>query len=1329
METLLDPNELENDLFSDDEDSPNLNDEPSSLEILLDSDEGQQDAVNNNAPSASEQFFEKYSMDEIHPDTNMQTNFISKKEFDIGLVYESMLNIGNTFTSQLTQEFRNEGSHDTQKPCTTLSENQYESPTAFLIDKTIAKHTYCFDKPIDCQNLEYSMNFEHITNTSVDPLGIRKIAAYNQAFENDFSRAYIFTHDPDTIYMLPGHPTFKLVPGLDYEFLSSKKVTKGGMDANRRCTLPYDNNIANTIPVRFIVKKSLRWKPKKLTTTATLEIFRYLKDLCLLKKVEALVDKKDFSGHMLTSDDFEQYSRKVIATLGIGEVHILSKILIVEEVLQECLLEETNSGHESVWSRERILGLFDNGSLPATSVYTTRRHGQARGLGSYGEQDEELLSVGLRKGATVGFYNPKKKVSDSGFPFDHTTGTGVLFHKVFSHDHLKSLYPYYSKSELLRIPFSGMCALSEIINSSPATLCFFYSYADYLRDSKRIKTAHLKELTLGQLKSLYLKQKKPDDVAMRAVMIYQRIKREVGLGGHKYVEQKELYAQTSIGQEQKFTEALSFLLDQKAIISYKKPDPIDLEQIENDCKLFAEKYKENVHLKGVNVNEIEYPLSDFEKLVKKYTSQTYQSQTKASVDTKLITLPHIHHVEQTIAASLEKIFENYRKNPVKPFCKKTAQLNGTPLLRPVRWSSADVINPPTHQECSEQLRLRRNTVETKEIPTSPLCIIQGKGGAGKTEGLYKLVEQMKPNSFLVLTAQGANAAGCSEKVYKHSHTIHSILRSHLEICPRSPWFSRKAVRGMKKYSHPIEKMPTGEERTRAFMQLSAQEKLDLRNPMECKGIRFCARKKNHLTEKYFDVCFLSQIKHIIIDEISLVDDELMAALLKAVTTCGNPTSLYVCGDFRQKRQIGCGCLHNDLRFAFPWCITPFSHCHRFANGKLSTNADYIYEGKPEKIDYDPKCFALIDLSTCDYYSLRKTEEKKTFLGQLFNHYNIGLSPFSIVLTRSNENRYLISNILRQQAYGDTRSFNINQKIYSEINDPIGLVRKQILVIIAIQYVPLGSLKGKKSKATREQLAAIRETPLLHVSSTKEKPNVDHKTTFRRLVAVPLSVYKRGPNEYNKPGKQILIPYFGSHMDIIYDASVVTFHYMQGSETDEVCIFYDKYWEISDSREEMFTNCTRGAKKIIVVSTEDTMAKCIRNQHPPRRSVATEYLKQILLRHLVWLYKRHTQRRHKLEAAGFLPGDYFYEEFANKFQLVSFPPPADLFSPPFPEILELEKQEGDKFDAHAMVEAEETKKIEDELKELKKIREAKKLRKRKRREERESLKKQKTTEEK
>jgi len=1123
--------------------------------------------------------------------------------------------------------------------------------------------TFRFDEPLD-QNKEPLLSGEvRFMVMVVDPQGQQKIMNLLPKTDSDLERAIFFLDYPNHIFFMSGKRDFTLLPGLEYNFLASPTPVYTKTEQDMEDPLQKVDLYGHGLKTMYIVKKSLQWTARPMRSPLVVTVFKYLSDMIIMremnKKDGGRGKEKKSKGRKKKNDapedpeDFAMFDEEAIAYKEGDDG--------VAPIAADLLQQWTDRTAEDAKRDDSAALDLCTAIVETLECYISSNVGDDD---SYIEEEacwtrEAVLDLATSRRRQLFHSNDSNSNSNSGngitqklrnspkIVFSSEKKYGQLVNLAFCHETAKWFYPYYSKSKILRIPASRLESMKTSLFTNPSLFCFYGAYAPLITENDKTLTVNLPELSEEKFDDICMNgELLPSEEEKLGVRIYRLLKEECVTHGHKFLPMWKIYMRVSASSTKLFNDAIEHLEEVKAIVCTPNPTVVDSE---------GEMVKAH---QSVQFEEVE------DKLV--YLAITYVSQ-------------------RMIMDGLEKVLRNYRK--MMPVLMRhltpATQYEQPAILRSTKYEPTDEPPMPTTSRCSEQIQ----SIEAiATYPACPILIMDGWGGSGKTTALRSIEALFPPNSCILLTAQAANAAACREKVSMNSMTMFMMTMLHAMTCSRSPHFDSK-VYDAAQVIYPPE-FESKHERDYYMKRLTAAERLEYENEMEVRGFRFPKGK-----------CFLHHIQTLLIDEISLVDDEAFAAVIQILTSCGDLKRVVLCGDHRQKPQISYGCLMSDLTKGFP--MLEYKHCHRFKCGTLFENARAIHEKRYSDIRFDDGAYSMIEVA-----------EMPTYLGEhylrgeleaIMRRHDIKASVDNMLITRTNQMRRIIGSLAREITFGDSTSFHRGQKIYLNATDysipPPYFISKQILVVSCVQDVVKPD-RAKKSTMTREALVTLR-SEVVDQHTYTGAPLANYSKTIRFLIAVPLG------KDLDDTAHWIRIPFFGKHRRIVSDASCLTSHFVQGFETKKGYIFHTSQWDVADTNTDLFANVTRAAEKVAFISNHTLLKRMCENQEPARNSVLWAHLLQMRKNHTTqFLRKEHKKRRRQLFKEGKTPGNY-----RPLFHLKENPTDAELEIPPSEAAQRKAEEEGDVFDAAAMV------RKADEEKEARIQRKIERMKKRREKEER------------
>ncbi len=1152
------------------------------------------------APEDPPAVIDEKKAEDVHLGKSDVSPMVSLQALIYRLLYVDRLrdNVTSSFSNQMTKEVQRREADKNRSTSTGKEER---------VSTTKIVRVFRFDHPLEYNKEPLFQGEVRHLNMEVDPDSQQKVMDLLNTVDLDLERAVFFKGYPKTIFFLPGKREFAMVPGLIYSFLASPTLHRTNTEQDLDDPLSTVDLYNDGLKSMYIVKKSLQWDVLPLRTPMVITIFRYFIDMIMAtskNKTKATKSKKT-KGKSTTTD---QSKYKNIAQ----EAHDDPSPSMTDDVLSKRAkehLEEEDIKEESAHGYCTMI-------LDTLEEYVSRPDFDPTDDDEWTREKILELVTGMTEGQAeaVNPRYPKPK------PFDSEMKYGKLLTMIFCHETAKCLYPYYSKSKILRIPAGTLENMKAALMSTPSLFCFYGAYVLFITDSKKRLITNLPELPEEKFEdiceSMNLKVSKEEKLA---VYIYRLLKDECVTHGHKFIVLWQVYERTGAESMEMFDSAIEYLVDHKAIVV--TPNPI---------------------------------INTTDGTVKK----AHEVAQFDSMPDSLVYLSITYISERMIRDGYQSIFRNYKKGPpILMDNLRAPHEEGDPhVLRSVKYDPSTEPKKPTVTKCSEQLA----TVEHfARYPRCPVPGLDGWGGSGKTTTLWAVLNLYPPNSTILLTAQAANAAACREKVTLNSMTMFMMAMMHTLTCPKSPYYDANTYNGAKIMEVPT--FSSKKEREAYRMKLPPDERLEFDNPMEMRGFRFPKGK-----------CFLHHVQTLVVDEISLVDDEIYATVLSILSTCGDLKQVLICGDHRQKPQISYGCLMEDLVRGLP--VIEYKHCHRFQSGSLFMNAKAIHERNYDEVRFDDQRYKMIEIDEMKTYSDDGLIIDE--LGDVMRKNRIEASVDNMLITRTNRMRRIIGNLARESSFGDSNHFHRGQKIYLNVTDysipPPVFISKQILVVSCILDMTMPD-KCKKSTMSREAIITAR-TEIVAKHNSTASPVMNFQLSFRLIIAVPLG------KDLDDQSQWIRIPFFGHHKRTVADASCLTLHFVQGFETKHVVVFHTSQWDTGDTNRGLFAAVTRGAESVTFVSNHTMLEKMCKNKDKPRDSVLWAYLKEMNDTNTEqFLKKYHNTRRKMLRREGKTPGNY-----SPMFHLQPDPTNAQLNIPPSEIAQKKAREEGDMFDAAAMV---------------------------------------------
>lgn len=205
--------------------------------------------------------------------------------------------------------------------------------------------------------------------------------------------------------------------------------------------------------------------------------------------------------------------------------------------------------------------------------------------------------------------------------------------------------------------------------------------------------------------------------------------------------------------------------------------------------------------------------------------------------------------------------------------------------------------------CTEQQRA------IKRMETSPLSIVVGGAGCGKTAVLEKATMSYHQSQVMVCSPYGKVVAELNRRV-ANARTIDSLLFAHRVL-----------------YQQEVQKAENILGSLRAAVRHSGFQNSPLARIVEIRADLY------RILGVYDHPSPFENIRVLIVDESSLVNFKSFEALLSAIHQCKSRAGFYLeriilCGDQNQLQPIGYGSIIKDCIHAFPWCVHHMTINHR-----------------------------------------------------------------------------------------------------------------------------------------------------------------------------------------------------------------------------------------------------------------------------------------------------------------------------------------------------------------------------------------------------------------
>lgn len=483
-----------------------------------------------------------------------------------------------------------------------------------------------------------------------------------------------------------------------------------------------------------------------------------------------------------------------------------------------------------------------------------------------------------------------------------------------------------------------------------------------------------------------------------------------------------------------------------------------------------------------------------------------------------------------------------------------------------------------HKLCDEQKRF------VTSILTNPICIGNGKGGAGKTDTLKVLDSMYKPNEILATSWMGKIATKLDTFYNGQSFTTHKLICTHNSICMDSPYTCDLDTR-IEDHKKIMKKNPNFEDKLRNKIYMSSI------------GIPY-------------NRCIFEDIKVLIVDESSTQYSEILVTLIAGLIRCGSLEKVIMTGDGMQLPSLRSGNVFKQIFIGLEdtSAITRFEHNHRVAKGSqlIVDNANHIANGDASKIVFDDVNVIHIDFESRANDPEWKDDLKKKIGAVLYNKmYDINEYETHIIARMNSVKDAVVHEFDRK--FTDNYKFNcyfIGRKILFARNDyTLGIFANQVLIIHDIIDI---NQKTRLPLTTVDKILYIKENGS-HLNSTGERRL--KKGDERYLICFPLI---DGNDNSKKPDddKLMLLKWREKFVkENIRRACVTTNHAFQGDQC-KTMISIIPYPSGFDTLEALYTMFTRAKERQFYIGSIESLNRAVSQREPPRNSNLGMYIHMV-----------------------------------------------------------------------------------------------------------------------
>jgi hypothetical protein len=269
-------------------------------------------------------------------------------------------------------------------------------------------------------------------------------------------------------------------------------------------------------------------------------------------------------------------------------------------------------------------------------------------------------------------------------------------------------------------------------------------------------------------------------------------------------------------------------------------------------------------------------------------------------------------VKQFVAGAPEPVDPDYAYAELTPApVAGERQLSFGLLQSPVDAAAAE----DEIEMCEEQQRAIDRSLR------SPISIITGRGGTGKTEVLRKIIARYPPEQVLVTAFTGKVVSELTRRVHK-ARTMHSLLVSEVH------------------YRQELRRVETILATLRGRARTAADPDSPLARLTEVRAELFRMLGVSEHQSPF------ENIRVLVVDEASLMPFGMFVQLLTAIHEHAKRTGrflvrLIICGDPWQLYPIAYGAVLSDLCHAYPHCVHHMTINHRSEGQAIFTLANNI----------------------------------------------------------------------------------------------------------------------------------------------------------------------------------------------------------------------------------------------------------------------------------------------------------------------------------------------------------------------------------------------------
>lgn len=509
----------------------------------------------------------------------------------------------------------------------------------------------------------------------------------------------------------------------------------------------------------------------------------------------------------------------------------------------------------------------------------------------------------------------------------------------------------------------------------------------------------------------------------------------------------------------------------------------------------------------------------------------------------------------TVALFENRAFELVIARSLKTICERALEAEdtaGEEWLAVLEGNTAGPI-------CDEQLEAMRMHL------THPLLYVGGNAGSGKTQFLAHvarahehemvaarrnavwvrgLSQTMVGVTFMCMPAVHLQKRVCGD----FAMTCHFLIAAHACSCSKSPYYGTAV-------GHPPH------------------------------GLRV--------------KCCLEDLELLIVDELSVMYNELLAVLLSELSLCAKKLKRVVLvGDHRQLASVREGNVLADFMGALPWATKEFRHNHRVSEeafALIRTNSDAIAEGDFASLRFDGEAVLLREPTGGG------PMECEDMLSRVLRELSLPESDLHIV-TRTNDLRRSLCRVVERhylQLEPQDWVFYVGRKFVIKMNDRgLGVANNEILVLEAVwDEQPSGNDTPRLPPPPELGRTGAREGRRFIVRDSTQ-PWVPEG--YERFIAFRGHLYQDNLRVLRlvKKVRQRMVK-----------AAVTTNHAYQGAQTKCIVLVSPPVPRAYDTRECLYTASTRAEQKVVYVTSKAALDAMCHTRERPRTTGLARLLRE------------------------------------------------------------------------------------------------------------------------